>query len=134
MLSQIAIEAVSRLAKRDTSRTEADVQADVYLILTAGGLSLDESQVARLEVGTADGTRRLLDVEIGHCVIELKRDLRPSGIRVEAEKQLAAYVETQTNRLGSRYVGVLTDGTDWYLYRLDQGALTPVSQFSQLAQ
>lgn len=128
MPSQVAIEAVSRLAKRDTSRTEADVQADVYLILTAGGLNLDESQVARLEVGTADGTRRRLDVEIGHCVIELKRDLRPPGIRVEAEKQLAAYVETQTNRLGSRYVGVLTDGTDWYLYRLNQGTLTPVSE------
>jgi hypothetical protein len=128
MSSQVALEAVARLAKRNVQRTEADLQADVYLLLTAGGLKLDASQVARLEVGTGDGTRRRIDVEIGHCVIELKRDLRTTGVRQDAETQLAGYVQTQTAKLGSRYVGVLTDGTDWFLYRLDAGILVPVSE------
>jgi hypothetical protein len=128
MSSQVATDAVVRLAKRDSSRTEADVQADVYLLLTAGGLNLDTSQVARLEVGTGDGTRRRIDVEIGHCVIELKRDLRVAGVRADAEDQLAGYVQTQTEKLGSRYVGVLTDGTDWFLYRLHQGVLVPAGE------
>ena len=130
MSTQVAIEAVARLAKRDASRTEADLQADVYLLLTAGGLSLQADQVARLEVGTGDGTRRRIDVEIGHCVIELKRDLRVAGVRLDAEGQLAGYVHTQTEKLGCRYVGVLTDGTDWLLYRLDQGTLVPASDLS----
>jgi hypothetical protein len=128
MPSQVAVDAVLRLAKRDAQRTEADLQADVYLLLTAGGLRLDASQVARLEVGTGDGTRRRIDVEVGHCVIEVKRDLRLAGVRTEAEGQLAGYVHAQTAKLGSRYVGVLTDGTDWLLYRLDRGALVPVSE------
>ena len=29
-----------------------------------------------------------------------------------------------------RYVGILTDGTDWYLYRLDQGILVQVASLS----
>jgi len=126
--NQVAADAVTRLAARTTARTEADIQADVYLLLTAGGLNLQPTQVARLEVGTGDGTRRRIDVEVGHCVIEIKRDLRQAGTKADAEAQLAGYVATQTERLGRRYVGMLTDGTDWYLYRLDGTALVPVAQ------
>jgi hypothetical protein len=118
MSTAAAADAVKRLASRAAGRTEADLQADVYLLLTTGDLALDPAQVARLEVQTGDGTRRRLDVEIGHAVIEVKRNLRASGIRSEAEKQLAGYVSTRSRHLGTRYVGILTDGAEWHLYHL----------------
>lgn len=122
-----ARDAVQRLASRDATRSEADVQADVYVLLTSGELSLGGDQVVRLEVQIGDGTRRRLDVEVGHCVIEVKRDLRAAGVLGEAEEQLAGYVSAQTTRLGTRYVGVLTDGTDWHLYHLRDVTLSPVA-------
>ncbi|GAQ67135.1 N-6 DNA methylase [Streptomyces scabiei] len=125
-----ATEAITRLASRDASRTEADLQADVYIVLTSGALKLTGGEVARLEVPTNDGTRRRLDIEIGNCVIEVKKDLRVAGIRKEAELQLAGYVATQTQRLGTRYVGILTDGTDWHLYRLHSGSIAQVTSHS----
>jgi SAM-dependent methyltransferase len=130
MPTAVANETVQRLVRRDATRTEADLQADVYVLLTSGGLALDPGNVARLEVQLGDGTRRRLDVEIGHCVIEVKKDLRPTGIRREAEGQLAGYVATQHSRLGTRYAGILTDGTDWYLYQLEDGSLAEVAHLS----
>ena len=109
---------ISRLADRDATRTEADLQADIYGLLTIGGLNLSVDQVARLETQTQDGTRRRLDVEIGNLAIEVKKDLRVSGAIADAELQLAGYVATRTQQTGARYVGVLTDGTTWHLYNL----------------
>ncbi|MEU1686469.1 N-6 DNA methylase [Micromonospora sp. NPDC005707] len=123
-----AAQAIARLASRDATRTEADLQADIYVVLTSGGLSLADHQVARLEVQTGDGTRRRLDVEIGHAVIEVKRDLRVGGVLRDAELQLAGYVSTQSARLGTRYVGILTDGTQWRLYHLVNGTLECVAE------
>lgn len=130
MPADAVLQAVNRLASRDAMRTEADLQADVYVLLTSGDLALQPGQVARLEVPTSDGTRRRLDIEIGHCVIELKKDLRVVGIRSDAENQLAGYVSTQTERLGTRYVGILTDGTDWLLYHLELGKLVQIAHLS----
>ncbi|MFG3069904.1 N-6 DNA methylase [[Kitasatospora] papulosa] len=130
MSNDVVVEAVSRLASRDSARTEADLQADLYMLLTAGDLSLGSGDVARLEVATGDGTRRRIDVEIGHCVIEVKKDLRPAGIHREAETQLAGYVTAQSNRLGTRYVGILTDGTEWFLYNLVEEGLRQVAKLS----
>lgn len=123
MLTVDVHNAVNRLAARNAKRTEADAQADLYLVLTSGSLALDAGDVVRLEQQVGDGTRRRLDVEVGHCVIEVKKDLRPTAIREDAEVQLAGYVETQSKRLNARYVGILTDGTSWFLYRLVNGAL-----------
>ncbi|MGW5740755.1 N-6 DNA methylase [Amycolatopsis sp. NPDC003861] len=114
----VARDAVERLATRSGTRTEADVQADVYLLLTSGALALEPTDVARLEVQLGDGSKRRIDVEIGHCVIEVKKDLRIGGVRKQAETQLAGYVRDQSLKLGVRYVGILTDGTEWYLYHL----------------
>lgn len=130
-MASVAIDsAVARLAARDAARTEADLQADIYLLLTTGGLNLQPDDVARLEVPTGDGTRRRIDVEIGSTVIEVKRDLRIAGVLGDAEQQLAGYVHAQTARLGVRYLGILTDGTEWRLYRLHDGSLRPVSELS----
>lgn len=119
---------ISRLAIRDATRTEADVQADIYGLLTIGGLNISIDQVARLEMPTQDGTRRRLDVEIGHLAIEVKKDLRAHGVLAEAELQLSGYVATRTLQTGSRYVGVLTDGTTWHLYNLVGDTLHAVTQ------
>lgn len=132
MPNEAATQAIARLAAREATRTEADIQADVYLLLTAGDLKLEAHQVARLEVGTGDGTRRRVDVEVGQCVIEVKRDLEVAGVKTDAEAQLAGYVEAQSKKLGARYVGVLTDGRTWILYRLRGGNLIPVAGALQL--
>jgi hypothetical protein len=125
---QAVNQTVLRLASR-TIRSEADIQTDVSLLLTLADLGLDEDDVVKREVPTADGTRRRIDVEVGHCVIELKKDLRTGNVLGDAETQLAGYVESQQNRLGSRYVGILTDGTTWRLYRLnDENALQLVDE------
>ena len=121
------VNAVQRLASRSSTRTEADLQADLYLVLTSGSLALDAGDVVRLEQQVNDGTRRRLDVEVGHCAFEVKKDLRSEAIRRDAEVQLAGYVQTRTELLGMRYVGVLTDGTGWYLYRLQDGDLVLVA-------
>ncbi|MFF0614113.1 N-6 DNA methylase [Nocardia tengchongensis] len=127
MPSPAVTEAVNRLASRAKLRTEADVQADIHLLLTSGQLDLDPDEVVKLEAQVGDGTRRRLDVEVGRCVIEVKKDLRISGVRLEAKKQLAGYVRTQSIRLGIRYVGILTDGTEWALFHLHDDELVEVA-------
>lgn len=123
-------EAVRRLASRQSTRTEADVQADLYLVLTSSSLALDAEDVVSLEQQVGDGTRRRLDVEVGHCAFEVKKDLRSEALRKDAEGQLAGYVQTRAEQLAARYVGVLTDGTGWYLYRLQDGGLVQVADLT----
>jgi len=122
------VAAIQRLASRNTARTEADIQADAYLVLTSGDLALEAGDVVRLEEQIGDGTRRRLDIAVGHCVIEVKKDLRPGAIRTDAEDQLAGYVVTQSKLFGTRYLGILTDGTLWFLYRLDDEKLVRVAE------
>jgi len=130
LIPQYAQELVRRLVTRDATRTEADIQADIQGLLTGGGLSLEPGQVVRLEVPTADGTRRRLDVEVGHCVIEVKKDLRSPTIRRDAQTQLAGYVVDRSRLHGRRYVGVLTDGVEWVLYDLRDDALVEVASLT----
>jgi len=120
-------DAVARLASRGKNRTEADAQADIYLLLTSGQLDLGSDEVVKLEAQVGDGTRRRLDVEVGHCVIEVKKDLRIASVRKDAEQQLAGYVRTQSERLGIRYVGILTDGSEWAVYHLHNDELAAVA-------
>lgn len=128
MPAAAVVAAVQRLASRNTARTEADIQADAYLVLVSGDLALESGDVVRLEEQVEDGTRRRLDIAVGNCVIEVKKDLRPGGILSDAQDQLAGYVGTQSKQLGTRYVGILTDGTLWYLYRLDNEKLVRVAE------
>ncbi|WP_435746012.1 N-6 DNA methylase [Microbacterium sp. PMB16] len=113
---------VNRLASREV-RAENEIQADVYGLLTVGGLDLTTEQVARTEVGTGDGTRRRIDVAIGHVTIEVKRDLRTAGILADAETQLAGYVRNRIEVTGADCAGIITDGTEWNLYRLQGDVL-----------
>lgn len=110
-------EIVSRLTTRTPDRTEADIQANIATLLTAGGLNLQDEQV-RLESPSGDGTRRRLDVEIGFTAIEVKKDLRVQTVLAEGVEQLAGYLRTRAAQTGASYTGILTDGVIWRLYHL----------------
>lgn len=110
---------VKKLASRKTPRTEATVQADVRQLLLEAPLNLTDEVLLEPQVG--DGRR--IDVEVGATVIEVKKDLSVGNVRTEAMKQLRGYVESRQAKLGARYVGILTDGADWYGYRLQSGRL-----------
>jgi hypothetical protein len=121
-------ELIARLANRGSARSEADVQADVRVLLLYGGLNLQDDNV-RLE--TPAPNRRRLDVEVGSTVIEVKKDLRTGNVLSEGQEQLAGYVADRTRALGRHYIGILTDGAEWRLYSLLPDAkLVEVSSFT----
>lgn len=105
------------IATRNPGRTEADVQAIVRDLLIYGGFDLGEDKV-RLEQPAEN--RRRLDVAVGALIIECKRDLRGHQVLAQAEKQLGDYLAAKAAQ-GGRYVGILTDGTSWRLYRWGPG-------------
>jgi hypothetical protein len=72
--TQDVVDVLERIRRRQPARPEAQLQAEIYQLLTMGALDLDQDQVAQLEVPTVDGTRRRLDVQVGHCCIEVKKD------------------------------------------------------------
>jgi SAM-dependent methyltransferase len=120
------------MATRDIPRTEANVQSDLHAFLLAAPLELEEHDIKDLDIVLEQqaGARKRIDVEAGFCVFEVKRDLRKGNIRAEAKAQLAGYVVSRTQAMNQRYVGVLTDGADWYLYHWTGGALQEVSHFA----
>jgi len=105
------------------TRTEADLQADVSVVLLGGGLNLADADVVRREVPVGDGTRRRIDVAVGHLIIETKKNLRIGNVRHDAEQQLHGYVKTLTEQHAQRYAAVLTDGRLWCLYSLGETQL-----------
>lgn len=115
---------VARLAAQ-TDRPEATTQADIYALLTQADIGLGPDEVATMEAQVGDGTKRRIDVEIGQCVIEVKKDLHAVDLPT-AEAQLAGYVKQRSDSLG-HYVGILTDGAEWRLYHLRDGVLELVS-------
>jgi N-6 DNA Methylase len=119
-------ELFSRLVKRDDRRTEAEIQADVRQFILSAPFELQEDDLV-VSLEAAVGDRRRIDVEVGSTVIEVKRDLRREKPKREAEEQLSGYVEFRMKQTGQRYVGVLTDGTEWACYNLVDGKLREVS-------
>ena len=126
---QIDLDAlVRRLAARDEARTEANIQSGLHAFLLAAPLELEDSDLHVILEQQAGGGLRI-DVEAGRCVFEVKRDLRRGKVRTDAVDQLAGYVAARTRDMGQRYVGVLTDGAEWLLYRLVGVQLEQVSSF-----
>jgi SAM-dependent methyltransferase len=120
-------ELFSRLVKRDDRRSEAEIQADVRQFILSAPFELEEKDLSVVALESSVGDRRRIDVEVGSTVIEVKRDLRRDRVKREAEEQLSGYVEFRRNQTGLRYVGVLTDGTEWICYDLVGGQLRQVS-------
>jgi hypothetical protein len=122
---QIAV-IIQRLASRKP-RPEATIQGDIYSLLTQAsvGLGADDVEQKMMESPLGDGTRRRIDIEVGHVVIEVKKNLDAAD-RPKVEDQLAGYVQQRSGQFG-RYVGILTDGYEWRLYQLDRDKLRHVS-------
>ncbi|MBE5502869.1 N-6 DNA methylase [Mycobacteroides abscessus] len=121
---------VARLAAQ-TNRPEATTQADIYALLTQADIGLSEETVT-MESPIGDGTQRRVDVEIGQCVIEVKKNLHAADLG-KAEEQLGGYVKQRTAAFG-RYVGILTDGSEWRLYQLRGENLELVSKHAMSKQ
>lgn len=119
---------VGRLAQRGGRGAEANIQADIRQFLLTAPLDLEAGDVAELEAQVGEGQR--IDVEVGATVIEVKRDLRKGRVKEEARAQLAGYVGKRQRDTGSRYVGILTDGTDWLCHHLVEGELVEVSSLT----
>lgn len=118
---------VARIARRDRSRTEATLQADIRAFILAAGLNLtgdevvDVNTTVDLEAQVGDGTRRRIDIEVGSTVIEVKKNLTAGNTLVEGRAQLGKYVHRRVEQTGARYLGVFTDGRTWHLYVPDPG-------------
>jgi SAM-dependent methyltransferase len=114
---------LGQLASRNPGRTEADIQAMVRDVLVYGGFDLGDDTV-RLE-SPAEEHRRI-DVAVGAVLIECKRDIRTPLALARAEQQLSEYVLAKSGP----YVGVLTDGVIWKLYRRTASAIELVDQIT----
>ena len=121
-------ELLRRIADRDRPHSEATTQADVRQLLLSGGLNLSEHELD-VELETQVGDRRRIDVEVGFTVIEVKKDLRSTAVVKAAEEQLGGYVAARCQQTGQRYVGVLTDGAEWWAYQVQGDALVQVTQY-----
>lgn len=111
-------ELLAQIARRDNSRSEATLQADIRQLVLTAPLSLSDEDVRTADLESQVGVRRRIDVELGSCLIEVKRDLSAGNVLPEAIHQLSGYLETRQNETGCRYVGILTDGADWKCYCL----------------
>lgn len=121
-MTEYLAEIVSRIARRDASRSEATLQADIRSFILAAALNLDandlseEAQTVAMEAQLGDGSKRRIDIEAGTTVIEVKKNLRVGTVLADAEVQLGKYLEARVSQTGARYLGVLTDGAEWILY------------------
>jgi SAM-dependent methyltransferase len=118
-----------RLVDRRSDRAEALVQSDLRMLLLAAGLNLRDGDLHDVNLEAPVGVRRRIDVEVGATVFEVKRDLRPGNVRADAVEQLAGYVRERAAQIGSRYVGVVTDGVEWDAYHVTDEAFRQVSSF-----
>lgn len=119
---------LKRLAGRDSLRSEATIQADVRQILLTGGLNLADHDL-NVHLEAQVGNRRRIDIEVGYTVIEVKRSLTSERVVREAEIQLGDYVATRTRETGQRYVGILTDGTEWRAYQIENDVLVEATRY-----
>lgn len=110
------LDLVSSIVDRDSTRSEADLQSQISEFLRRGQFGLDQTSV-KLESPAPDKKR--IDIEIGQTVIEVKKDLRSPKIRTAAISQLEDYVLKRAEYLESNYIGILTDGVEWYCFRID---------------
>ena len=114
---------VDRLVNGNASRSEATIQSDVRMLLLDPELGLEE-----VNLETPAGQGRRIDIEVGCTVIEVKRSLKSESSRTAARSQLTDYVLTRSKELGTRYVGILTDGLRWYAYHEVDGALEEATE------
>jgi len=111
----------ARLAAGSVGRTEADIQSDVRMFLLDAPLDLAGADLTEVLLEAQAGGGRRIDVEAGSAAIEVKKSLTSPKVLETARNQLAGYVRQRTDETAQRYVGILTDGKVWILYRLTSG-------------
>ena len=104
---------LAQIAKRDPARSEATLQADIRQLVLIAPLSLSSGDVVTADLETPVGVRRRIDIEVGSCLIEVKRDLLVGSALADAIEQLGDYLVARQQQTGCRYAGILTDGADW---------------------
>jgi hypothetical protein len=107
------VELLAQIARRDPTRSEATLQADIRQLVLTAPLSLKAENVVTADLETPVGVRRRIDIEVGSCLIEVKRDLSAGNILTDAIGQPADYLAARQKVTGCRYVGILTDGAEW---------------------
>ncbi|MFD7311034.1 N-6 DNA methylase [Promicromonospora sp. NPDC059942] len=106
-----------------SARSEATIQADVRALLLTADLDLDD-----VHLETPVGAQQRIDVEVGATVIEVKKSLASETAREKAREQLTTYVTARSTELGTRYVGILTDGIRWLAYHEVDGDLVEATR------
>ena len=112
------VELLAQISRRDNTRSEATLQADIRQLLLMAPLSLSTENVVNANLETPVGIRRRIGIEMGSCLIEVRLDLSAGNLLPEAIVQLADYLSARQNETGCRYVGILTDGADWRCFCL----------------
>lgn len=120
------------VAKAGGVRSEATIQSDVRILLLDPELGLAEDDLdVQLEASVGRGRR--IDVEVGCTVIEVKKALNSPTVVAAAVEQLTGYVETRTEEMGQRYVGILTDGQLWMAFHEVDGQLREATRHTAAA-
>lgn len=123
-------ELVDTLRDREIARSEATLQADIRQLLIQGRIGLEDQSLRDVLLETPAGERRRIDIEIGSCVIEVKKSLARPKVVAEASDQLEGYLQARSEATGLRYVGILTDGETWICFHLRSGTAQEVTRIS----
>jgi hypothetical protein len=107
------VELLAQIARRDPTRSEATLQADIRQLVLTAPLSLSAEDFVTADLETPVGVRRRIDIEVVNCLIEVKRDLSAGIVLTDAIAQLADDLAARQDETGCRYVGILTDVADW---------------------
>jgi len=84
------VELLAQIARRDNTRSEATLQADIRQLVLTAPLSLSAQDVVTADLETPVGVRRRIDIEVGSCLIEVKRDLSAGSVLPDAIEQLVS--------------------------------------------
>lgn len=117
------LSALGRRLGEQRQVAEANPQADIASLLRDGPFGLSGVE---LEYSIEGGR---IDIQAGQTVIEVKADLDVANQREAGKNQLTRYLESVAASGRGSFVGILTDGRTWDLYRLVDGELALLATF-----
>ena len=75
---------VDAIASRQPGRSEATLQADIRQLLLTAPIGLEESDLHAVALESPVGDGRRIDIELGSCVVEVKKDLSNAKVAADA--------------------------------------------------
>jgi SAM-dependent methyltransferase len=109
------------LANRDQTRTDAQVREGVVRLLRGSGIGLADLDNSS---GRAKGP---IETVIGTAAVVTQRDLRDAGAARAVRQQLAKALGKHDQDQGRRWVGLATDGAEWWVFQRIAGKLGDVA-------